>query len=302
MDGASTAFWKRMRAGVASRTALGVALRRAAHQVLDRPLVFEDALALPIVDRLAELETFANQAPRTLRAFVAARSRLAEDQLAAFFAAGGRQYVVLGAGLDAYRNPFGPALQVIEIDHPETQTWKKERLRVAGITIPESLTFLSVDFEKQHLKGVLENAPRFDRARKTFFSWLGVTPYLTAEAMNATLQCIAGLPAGSCVVFDYAVAPSSLPFIDRVALNMLARRVEAAGEAFRLFLDPEALFALLRQMGFTHLQDLGQEEINARYFGGRSDGFQIHRRIGRIMVADNTESRSNMAVGEQHND
>src|SRR5437762_3580660 len=110
-----------------SKTAYRVALRRAAHQLWDDPRIFDDPVALKIIGRDGAAE-LANPGPlgsapaRSLRAFVAARSRFAEDHLAQAVAGGVKQYVVLGAGLDtfAYRNPF-PDLRVFEVDYPATQ-------------------------------------------------------------------------------------------------------------------------------------------------------------------------------------
>jgi methyltransferase (TIGR00027 family) len=201
-----------MNPGIPSRTALGVARRRVAHQVFDRPLVFRDPLAESLV---ADLEAVwpsrtphpNSRSSRLLRAFIAARSRYTEDQLALFFTGGVRQYVVLGAGLDtfAYRNPYAPELRVFEADHPATQAWKLERLHAAGIAVPDSLRFVPVDFEQQRLPEVLETTAGFDIARAAFFSLLGVTPYLTMDTLVTTLTAIASMPAGSGVVFDYAV-------------------------------------------------------------------------------------------------
>ncbi|MBO0722626.1 MAG: class I SAM-dependent methyltransferase, partial [Blastocatellia bacterium] len=126
-----------------SRTAQRVAMRRAAHQTLDNPRVFVDSLAL----RIAGLEGKENEAAQQqkspfdsrLRAFLAVRSRCAEDELHLAVERGARQYVVLGAGLDtfAYRNPYPEdVLHVYEVDHPDTQAWKRARLAEAGISIP----------------------------------------------------------------------------------------------------------------------------------------------------------------------
>jgi methyltransferase (TIGR00027 family) len=268
-------------------------MRRAAHQILDEPRVFEDPLAMSVIGRDAAdwlrstPETPGDRASRHLRAFMAARSRFAEDELSAAIARGAAQYVVLGAGLDtyAYRNR-APAsdLRVFEVDHPATQAWKQTRLAEAGIAIPSSLRFVPVDFEKETLASALEDAG-FDRTRITFFSWLGVTPYLTAEATMTTLVFIASLPAGSGVVFDYAVERSSLSPLEQMALDALASRVARAGEPFQLFLEPQALGAMLRAAGFHHLEDLGPLEIDARYFGHRTDGLRVGSGLAHLMSA-----------------
>jgi methyltransferase (TIGR00027 family) len=137
--------------GRASVTAQRVAIRRAGHQRLDYPRVFDDPLAVTIVGTAAaESLSGSKGAGVHLRAFVAARGRFAEDELERAVERGVRQYVVLGAGLDtfAYRNPY-PDLQVFEVDHPATQTWKHQRLGSAGISVPPSVTFVPVDFESR---------------------------------------------------------------------------------------------------------------------------------------------------------
>jgi methyltransferase (TIGR00027 family) len=259
-----------------SRTAQGVATRRAAHQFFDEPKVFDDPLAIAIAGRDTAAE-HGSSFSRALRAFIAARSRYAEDQLTAAVQRGVRQYVVLGAGLDtfAYRNPLrSSGLHVFEVDHPATQAWKRARLREAGIEIPAEMTFTAFDFETQSLDDRLQQAG-FRRTASAFFSWLGVTPYLSRPAFDATIQFIAGMPAGSGLAFDFAVERSLLSPIQQRALDALAERVARAGEPFQLFFDPAALGDDLARLGFGSIEDLGGEQINARYFAGRSDGLAV---------------------------
>src|SRR5258707_8697783 len=158
-----------MQDGHASQTADRVAERRAAHQVRDRPLVFEDPLALRIIRpevarELREHPPTHDSSPIApyLRAFFAMRSRFAEDALREAVGRGVRQYVVLGAGFDtfAYRNPY-PELRVFEVDHPATQATKRERLADAGIGAPASLTVVSIDFTTPGLADAV-NAARFE--------------------------------------------------------------------------------------------------------------------------------------------
>jgi methyltransferase (TIGR00027 family) len=161
----------RVRAGEPSRTAFNVALLRAAHQLLDEPIVLDDPVALSIIGPDAEAamraDPFQYNDPiaRGLRAALVVRSRFAEEELARAVAMGVRQYVVLGAGFDtfAYRNPDA-ALQVYEVDHPSTQQWKRQMLEQAGIPVPGNLTFAPVDFEQSSLaQGLDEAGFRSDR-------------------------------------------------------------------------------------------------------------------------------------------
>jgi methyltransferase (TIGR00027 family) len=104
-----------METGRASKTALGVAIRRAAHQIMERPRILDDPIALRLIGSgfARGMERAMHPVGRDFRAFMAVRSRYVEDQLAAAVAQGVTQYVVLGAGLEtfAYRNPF-PELRV----------------------------------------------------------------------------------------------------------------------------------------------------------------------------------------------
>ena len=266
-----------METGRASKTALGVAIRRAAHQLMEQPRILDDPIALRLVGtghpRL--MERAMHPVGRDFRGFMAARSRYAEDQLAEAVAEGVAQYVVLGAGLDtfAWRNPF-PSLRVFEVDFPATQEWKRKMLAEASLPLPPNLAFVPLDFERHTLaEGLAEGG--FDARRPAFFGWLGVVPYLTSSAFRATLKTIAQLPDGSGVSFDYAVAPQSLCPLGRVAFHALAVRVAAAGEPFKLFFTPGELEGELRGAGFRRFEQVGSEQINDLYFKNRADGLKL---------------------------
>ncbi len=278
-----------------SETALRVALRRAAHQLLDHPKVLDDPVALRIIGRTRASLLLADPARHEshplfsyLRAFVAARSRCSEDELAQGVARGVRQYVILGAGLDTFaeRNPHPPGtVRVFEVDHPWTQEWKRSCLEEAGQAIPGDLTFAPVDFETQTLAQGLRLAG-FDPSERAVFSWLGVTEYLTREAVTATLGFIASLPEGSAVVFDYMLSPSLLTPRQKRIFDGIAQRTAAAGEPWRSTYDPARLKDEILSLGFGHVEDLGPGDINARYFSGRADGLKVgtlsHIAIARV--------------------
>lgn len=274
-----------------SQTALGAAMQRAAHQLLERPLIFDDPLSLPILglERVrwlaANLDRFRSPGAAALRAALVVRSRAAEDALADAVAAGTRQMVILGAGLDtfAYRNPHA-RLRVFEVDHPATQSWKRERLSAQGIAVPRSLAFVPVDFETQTLEARLAAAGLRTDA-PAFFSWLGVTMYLSREAIAQTLRYAGSRCApGSAIVFDYLTAAATLPPAARRARDLLAARVAASGEPWISEFEPAELAALLRAQGFRRLHDLDTEALQARYFAGRSDGFGVTG-SSRLMIA-----------------
>ena len=277
--------------GQPSHTAERVAVERAAHQVLDSPLVLVDPLALRIIDaeHASRLQAHPEQhdtSPinRITRAIVVVRSRIAEDEIARAATAGVTQYVVLGAGLDtfAYRNPL-PTVRVFEVDHADTQQRKRQRLAAGGIAVPERVTFVSCDFATVTSLAALRQAG-FDPTRPAVLAWLGVVMYLERPAVMQTLADIASLPAGTSVVFDYAVPPESLPFLSRQIYRRLLGRLDMAGEPWRSFFEPVTLRADLDRLGFTDIDDLGGDEINDRYLADRDDGLQSGS-VGRIVIA-----------------
>ncbi len=277
-----------------SRTALRVALRRAAHQLYDTPpLIFDDPVAVRILGT-----TYADELRRTphpdadrkprpfsvaLRAFLVARSRYVEDELGCAATKGVTQYVLLGAGLDtlAHRNPYRD-LRVFEIDHPATQHWKRDLLARSNLPHPPGLTYVPVDFETESLPIQLLRAGH-NPALPTFFSWLGVLPYLTLPAFRATVAFIAAQPPGSVLVLDYSQPRRVLPPLEQLAHDSLAARVQLAGEPFQLFFTSAEIAAELAD--FAIIEDLGTPEINARYFADRTDTLKLRGSAGRLLTA-----------------
>lgn len=253
-----------MRDGEPSRTAFGAAVHRAVHPLLDDPVLFEDPLSFAILGMDRD-EVLASAQPRSrLRTFVALRQRLAEQALATAYDRGTRQAVVLGAGLDtiAYRNPHAD-LTVFEVDHPATQGWKRERLAAAGI--PAAATYVGVDFERDDLLGRLVEEG-FDADAPAEFVWLGVVPYLTREAVAATLGALGSLPCAE-VVLDLAGTDRDAEGEERH--RRLAERVAAVGEELTPAWAPGEMAALLTRSGFTEVEELlpaglGAQVVRAR--------------------------------------
>ncbi len=280
-----------MRANRPSLTAQGAALHRAAHQIVDIPPVFADPLALRIIGPKAEEDVRAGRERHTkptarfLRAFVAARSRYTEDCFTQAAARGVNQYVVLGAGLDtfAYRTDRA-GLRIFEVDHPATQGWKRERLADARIAVPKGLAFAPVDFECERLDVELTRAG-FDFGQPAFFAWLGVVPYLTRDAVTATLDLMARkLKPDSEVLFDYAEPPQTRGYLQHKGFAALAARAAKIGEPFRSFFVTDDLLRELRALGFSFVEDANAPALNARYFQGRQDGLALGG-AGHIMRA-----------------
>ncbi len=262
-------------------SALRVAVLRAAHQLLDTPLVFEDPLAIVILG--ADWESFLRSDPTRLdlprlkgfRASMVLRSRLTEDEWTRARQRGVDQYVILGAGLDtfAYRNQDHVLCRVFEVDLPDMVCWKRECLRFAGIDEPDALTFVPVDFENASVAEALMQAG-FDQDTPAFFSWLGVTFYLDEDAIMHTLRFVGSLAPGSEVVFDYAVHPDFLSPEEQQAMERLDKKMAAGEEPWKTHLAPALLHEILHTLGFTDVEEFGPEQINARYLSGRTDGFR----------------------------
>ncbi|MFB8282738.1 class I SAM-dependent methyltransferase [Nocardia colli] len=262
-----------MQTGEPSRTALGAAVYRAHHQVADAGRIFRDPLAVPIVGTMPALTDsfFDHDTHGRIRLLVAARSRFAEDALAEAVAAGTRQAIILGAGLDtfAYRNPHAQ-LRVFEVDHPDTQGWKRKRLRAADIAVPPSMTYVPVDFEHQTLDKAL-GATDFDPVEPAFVIWLGVTVYLTRAAIGSTLGYLGTLAAGSQLVLDYAepVIPSTPE--EHAAAEFRKQRLSQINERWLSFFAPQDMAAELRRCGFAVAEDLGPSATAIRYAGAPAD-------------------------------
>lgn len=266
-----------MEHGQPSRTALATAYARAYHQMADEPRLFTDPLAVRILgveeSVVAERNATPSDAPgdhsewsRRRRLFLAARARFAEETVAAAVAAGTRQVVIVGAGLDtfAYRNPF-PEVRVFEVDHPDTQAWKRRRLEDSEIPVPESVTFVPIDFETRTLAEGLAAAD-LDRAKPAVFVWLGVIMYLTREAILSTLEYIAAQAHPSQVVFDY-ISPGRTES-DRAEMAARAERVRAVGEPWLSYFSPQEMAEVLRSTGFAEVRDATALEILADLTGG----------------------------------
>jgi methyltransferase (TIGR00027 family) len=283
-------------------TALVTAYARAYHATHDSPLIFDDFMAdklytpqeradfghhLAASVAAVDPELAAAQpdeatalaavmqllhAPVTL-----SRSRYAEERLEASSAA---QYVILGAGFDtfAFRRPEMLAtMNVYEVDHPATQAMK--RGRIAGWSIPARLHFVPVDFNTENFDAALLQAG-FDPHQRTFFSWLGVTYYLSREAIFATLEAVRRIAApGSEIVFDYMDADAFIPEKTVRRMQIMQGGARMVGEPMQTGFAPAALASDLEAVGFTLAENLAPADIQARYFAGRSDRYRAFEHV-----------------------
>ncbi len=252
-----------------SRTALMIARQRAAHQVLDHGSILDDPFAMKILrEDEKDVIQVANKHPVASigRLFTAARSRIAEDALSRAVERGVRQIVILGAGLDTFalRNPHGAIeIRIYEVDHPATQAGKRQRLAEAQIALPQNLILIPVDFERDDMGEKLV-AAGFQQNSPAFFTWLGVVPYLTQNAIGRTLDYISSI-RNSEVVFDYMEPPESFSEELRQIEKARAEQLEKIGERSDSRFEPAGIAAILRSHGFCAIEDIGFQEIASRF-------------------------------------
>lgn len=258
-----------------SHTALATAYLRAAHQLLDKsPHLLEDPLALAVLGEgsskriLDATDRYRSPEATMLRSHVVLRSRFAEDRLAEAVKRGIDYYVIVGAGLDtfAFRQPaWARSLKIVEIDHPNTQRFKRSVLAKSGINIPGNLTFIESDLSNESLlDGLGREGVASDRS--IFFSWLGVTMYITGEAIDRVLHAMATFTPGSEVVLTFMPPPTVIPGPSAEAAAKLASLAGAAGEPFVSYLQPTEVEDKFRQAGFSTIYFLTPEEAKTRYF------------------------------------
>jgi methyltransferase (TIGR00027 family) len=264
-----------------STTAEGVALARAAHQLIDaQPPIFADALALRIIGPSGEARLRDTRAMydiegmRRARASISIRSRFTEEELARAIGEGTRQYVILGAGLDTFayrRTDIADRLTVYEVDQPDTQRWKQERLADAGIPVPANVRFVPTDFNDRGLEHSLA-ASGFQRDLPALFSWLGVLYYLPRPSIVESLRFVAGQKPPGRVVFDFALAESSIAPGHEQLLREFTDYNRDRSERWRTWFTPEEMRSLLEECGFREIVHLDYEAITRRYLDGRADG------------------------------
>lgn len=269
-----------MTPGPPSRTMLRTATLRAAHQLLDKPLILDDPIAARLVPESSEREMLAtldDQDDQTaLRSLFALRSRFAEDRLEEAAARNVRQYVIVGAGLDtfAWRQPdYARNMKIFAVDHVATLAWTQVRFWERGLPKPANLTFVPADLEDGGLGQRLAEFG-FDLGTPSFCSALGVMHYLDRQAVDALLGFASSMKAGSEIVFSFAPPEDDLQGDDvRMAVDA-AGRVAAIGEPWKTRLRSRELVERLTRFGFSDVFHLTPELAQQRYFARREDGLK----------------------------
>ncbi|WP_337188434.1 class I SAM-dependent methyltransferase [Phenylobacterium sp.] len=262
-------------------TALRVALWRALHLEVDPgPPVFEDRIGLELAAPSPDWRGRPDMEPvatRRVRASIVARARFVEDLLADHAGGPVRQYVILGAGLDTFvqrRPEIASRFQVFEVDQPGPQAWKRRRLVELGFGVPPGLRLVPVDFEAGPSWWDLLAAAGFDAEAPALVTSIGVSMYLTRDAVAATLRQAAGLAAGSILAMSFLlpldlVDPEEQPM--RQATEEIAR---AAGTPFVSFFSPADIVSLAREAGFSEAWHVSSAELERLYFAGAASGLR----------------------------
>jgi len=262
-----------------SDTALGVTTIRAVHQLIDElPHLLEDPVSLLLlgdhaVRRIREMpEQHESMPSRALRSHVVLRSRYAEDELCRAAGSGIRQFINLGAGYDtfSFRQPdWAHALTIVEVDHPATQSAKREHIKGAGIETPGNVEFVPLDLETGDLLARLAGTS-LNLARPTFVACLGVLAYLRPETVLRTFRSAAGMARGSEFVFAFAPRQTDTLRGKRDFVTT-AEKAAAHGEPWLTRFDVEDLERELMKSGFASVSFLSPAEAEERYYKGRRD-------------------------------
>lgn len=264
-----------MEQGRSSRTARIVAGLRAAHTLHDGGRVFTDSYGAAFLSGKSKrllTNRLVYRASYPMAATVLLRSRFTEDGLTSWLAQqeerSANQYVILGAGFDTFavrKASQLPDLQIFELDHPATQAMKKQRWAEAGLAIPENHHFVPVDFEQQSLTSALA-ASAYSPTVPTYWSWLGVTHYLTHEAVAQSLQSMAGMcEAGAELVLDYSLPAAELPLVERWGIRATHQVTKRWGEPLFGHWNSNELARVLKRTGWQVAEDLGATEQKQRY-------------------------------------
>ena len=261
-------------------TAVRVALWRALHVLVDPPPhVLEDEVGLRLVAPTDDWRARPDMGEWTgpFRAGMVARARFVEDLVARCAAEGVDQYVMLGAGLDTFaqrRPDLASRLHVYEIDQPDSQAWKRERLAALDYAVPEWLRFVPVDFESGASWWDELTAAGFDATQPAVIASTGVSMYLTKDATTALLRQVALLPAGSTLAMTFLVPTELVDAADRPAFVAAQEGAQRSGTPFISLYPPDEMLSLARDAGFVRVEHVSSKDLAARYFADRTDGLR----------------------------
>ncbi|MDP4240514.1 MAG: class I SAM-dependent methyltransferase [Bacteroidota bacterium] len=258
-------------------TAVRTALWRAMHVQVDaKPSILEDEVGLSLIAPKEDWRQRPDIHPeftKRLQASMVARARFMEDLIIEQSQRGIDQYVILGAGLDTFaqrRPDIASRLQLFEIDQPDTQTWKQQRLIELGFGIPQELHFLSVDFETSSWWEQLLKAG-FDIRKPAVVACTGVSLYLTRDAIISTLKQMSTLASGSTVAMTFYLLLEFIDEEDKLLQQISEKGAREAGTPFVSFFAPTEVLTLAREAGFKEAKTCSSKDLEQLYFKDRTD-------------------------------
>ena len=207
-----------------------------------------------------------------------ARTRFFDERLLRAVKAGVRQVVILGAGFDSRAYRFRELLgevKFFELDTPETQEYKKQRMTEVLGAPPPNLIYAPIDFRTDSLDAVLERAGVM-RGTPAFFSWEGVSMYIPEESVRTTLLSLASYgAAGTTLVMDYTTQESIQALMDTRQAPQ-SRFAGTWGEPWLFGIPDGGEQDFFAQVGFDVVESLRMvsKEATARY-ATRKDGTVI---------------------------
>lgn len=209
---------------------------------------------------------------------IIARVRFLDDRLQECFEQGLEQVVILGAGYDtrAYRfDGLAEQVQVYELDHPATQAVKKAKIKEIFNLVPDHVTHVPVELDRDDLVGKLA-AAGYDRQKKTLFIMEGLAMYLPPLFVDKILAFIReNSGSGSAVAFDY-LPPSMVAGTVRAREGRsMIKSAKKWGEPFRFGLNVTDAEGFMRFRGFRSVVNVHAPDLKHTLFKGNKRGNDI---------------------------
>lgn len=303
-----------MIAGEASITAKMCAFTRAHHSIYTKQPIYDDYYAYEllgdedykyiknkIITILSEkcweiptMDTWDKFINELISPIILSRIKYTEKRLEEFSSETDEtiQYVICGAGLDSFifRNKL-KNIKIFELDHPDTQQFKLERIKSLDWKIPQNASLVAIDFEKQNMKDVLLNAG-FDPKKKSVFAILGVTYYLTLDVFAGTLNDIALLSQNDTqIIFDYPdkeILRNGHKYQRMAALEDIT---QSLGEVMQGGMSFKELAKTFDSIGFHISEHVTPQIIQETYFRKRNDNLKAFEDVSFILAEKNSCAR-----------
>lgn len=265
--------------GAPDISSIGSASFRAMHVQIDPlPHIFKDELGLKLVSPDGIINMPPGMTPEStkrIRASIVGRARFIEDFVLEQSASHIYQYVILGAGLDTFaqrQQELLSSLIVFEVDKPDPQIWKKERLIELGFSITKNLKFVPVDFEAGKSWWDELIGQGFDPNQKALISYNGVSMYITKETIYTTLKQCASIISGSKLVMSFALPIELQEEYEKIQLKKIQENIRTDKTVTSTTFRPDEILTLAQKAGFKKVEHITSSDLGRKYFLDRSDG------------------------------